>query len=155
MDIILGQITEEIGIEMILLYGSYARGDFVVRDVVREWWTTRVFESDFDLFIITKNTTQEKNIRIAWELEKHIHANPDIKSNFSIIIEDIQHVNQMLEESRYFYLDIKNESIELYNSEACKLASPKHLEIQRKKEIQQADFDLCTKMLKYFLIITK
>jgi hypothetical protein len=68
-----------------------------------------VYESDFDIMVITKKPTQEKNIRLSMEINEKISKDKSIESNFSIIIEDIYHVNKMLEESRYFYIDIKNE----------------------------------------------
>lgn len=142
IDIITSTSYKSISAEMILLYGSYARGDFVVRDVVSEGGSTRVYESDLDIFIITKKPTQEKNMRLAREIERKIHADTSIESHFSIIIEDIFHVNKMLEESRYFYTDIKREAILLYDSSKYSLASGKQLPIARKKEIQQEDFDL-------------
>ena len=81
-------------------------------------------------------------MRLAREIERKIHADSSIESHFSIIIEDIFHVNKMLEESRYFYSDIKREAILLYDSAKYTLASGKQLPLERKKEIQQEDFDL-------------
>jgi len=133
---------QSIGAEIVILYWSYARGDFVVRDVISEGWTTRVYESDFDIFVITKKPTQEKNMRLARAIEKKIHDDKSIESQFSIIIEDIYHVNKMLEESRYFYMDMKREWVLLYDSGKYTLASGKELPMARKKEIQQEDFDL-------------
>gem|GEM_PF-1997651 len=80
-----------------------------MRDIVSEGGNTRVYESDFDIFVITKKPTQEKNMRLARAIEKKIHDDKSIESQFSIIIEDIYHVNKMLEESRYFYMDVKKE----------------------------------------------
>jgi hypothetical protein len=59
--------------------------------------------------VITKKPTQEKNFRLSKEINEKIEKDTEIKSHFNIIIEDIHHVNKMLEESRYFYIDIKNE----------------------------------------------
>jgi len=133
---------QSIGAEMIILYGSYARGDFVVRDIVSEGWNTRVYESDFDMFIVTKKPTQEFNIALASAIEKKISSDQTIESHFSIIIEDIYHVNKMLEESRYFYVDMKRDGVVLHDSKKYTLASGKELPMDRKKEIQQEDFDL-------------
>ena len=111
------QRIKTIWAEMIILYWSYARWDFVVRDVVQEWWSARVYESDFDIFVITKKPTQEKNLRLAKEISNNIKQESTINSPFNIIIEDIHHVNKMLEEARYFYVDMTQEGILLYDSQ--------------------------------------
>ena len=128
--------------EIIILFWSYARWDFVVKDTVFEWWWTRVYESDFDVLAITKKPTQEKNMRLSIQINKEINEDKSIESHFNIIIEDIHHVNKMLEESRYFYTDIKNEWIILYNSEKYELSQAKKLSHKRKKQIQKEDFKL-------------
>jgi uncharacterized protein len=142
IDIIKTTVYKDIEAEMIILYWSYARGDFVVRDVVREWWNTRVYESDFDILVITKKPTQEKNLRLAQEIEKKIASDSMIESHFSIIIEDIYHVNKMLKESRYFYMDIKREWVILHDTKKYQLASSEEIPKERKTQIQQEDFDL-------------
>ena len=101
-----------------------------------------MYESDFDMFIVTKKPTQEFNIALASAIEKKISSDQTIESHFSIIIEDIYHVNKMLEESRYFYVDMKRDGVVLHDSKKYTLASGKELPMDRKKEIQQEDFDL-------------
>ncbi|MEL7422849.1 MAG: hypothetical protein AAFN81_07665 [Bacteroidota bacterium] len=101
---------------MIILFGSYARGDFIVRDITYTDEGKRVYISDFDILVITKKPTQEKNMRLATEIERAIREREDIRTPITLIIEDIIHVNARLEENRYFYADIKNEGIVLYNS---------------------------------------
>ncbi|MCH2188560.1 HEPN domain-containing protein [Candidatus Gracilibacteria bacterium] len=133
---------KDMGAEMVILYGSYARGDFVVRDVVREGGNTRVYESDIDIFVVTKKPTQEKNIRLAREIEQKIRSNTEIESHFNIIMEDIFHVNKMLKESRYLYVDIKSEGVLLYDSKKYTLAESEELPKEYRKKIQQEDFDL-------------
>jgi hypothetical protein len=59
--------------------------------------------------VITKKPTQEKNLRLSMEINEKIEKDYELEGHFNIIIEDIGHVNKMLEESRYFYIDIKNE----------------------------------------------
>ena len=142
VEIIKQTTYKDIEAEMIILYGSYARGDFVVRDVVQEGWNTRVYESDFDIFVITKKPTQEKNLRLSREIEAQITKDPTIESQFSIIIEDIYHVNKMLKESRYFYMDMKAEWIILHDSGKYELASSQPIPAERKKQIQTEDYEL-------------
>lgn len=142
MEIIQNLSSSKISAEMLILFGSYARGDFVVRDIVSEGGNTRVYESDFDILLVTKKPTQEKNMRFAMEINSAIEKDTSITTRASIIIEDIFHVNKMLEEGRYFYIDIKQEGIVLYNTEKYRLKKPKILPVLRRKEIQQEDYEL-------------
>jgi hypothetical protein len=59
--------------------------------------------------VITKKPTQEKNMSFAMQINTQIEKDPNIDTTASIIIEDIYHVNKMLEEGRYFYVDIREE----------------------------------------------
>ena len=142
IDIIRNIDLKWLSVEMIILFGSYARGDFVVRDVVSEWGGTRVYESDFDILVIIQKPTQAKRLKFSTQMNSAIENHPDISTRASIIIEDIFHVNKMLEEGRYFYMDIKTEGVILYDSKKYRLRKPLALSPKRRKEIQQEDFDL-------------
>jgi len=150
VDIISTTETQWISVQMIILFGSYARGDFVVRDVVSEGGGTRVYESDFDILVITQKPTQAKKLKFQTEIHTKIEQNSDISTRASIIIEDIFHVNKMLEEGRYFYVDIKSEGVVLYDSGKYTLRSPTTLSSERRKEIQQEDYDLWFEDAKIF-----
>lgn len=142
VEIIKTTTHKSIWAEMVILFWSYARWDFVVKDVIAEWNGTRIYESDFDIMVVTKKPTQEKNLKLAMQMNEKIANNPSIGSHFNIIIEDIHHINKMLEESRYFYIDMKSEWICLYDSKKYSLKAPKQLDKRRKTEIQQEDFDI-------------
>lgn len=132
----------DVSVEMVLLFGSYARGDFVVRDVVSEGWGTRVYESDFDILVITRRPGKEKHARFSISVNSIIEKDSDIRTRVSIIVEDIFHVNKMLEEGRYFYVDIKQEGIILYDNKNYRLKNPKTLSEKKRKTIQQEDYDM-------------
>jgi uncharacterized protein len=95
--------------------------------------------------VITKKPTQEKNLRLSMEINEKIEKDHEIEGHFNIIIEDVHHVNKMLEESRYFYIDIKNEGILLYDSEKYTLSEAKNIDEKRRKEIQEEDFEMWMK----------
>jgi len=98
---------------MLILFGSYARGDWV-EDLDPETLLYR-YQSDFDLLIITETPRQaskiEQNNQLAQRLIKTIHRMP-----ISLIAEDIQFVNRRLRKSQYFYIDILREGVLLYDS---------------------------------------
>ena len=62
-------------------------------------------------------------------------------TNITLITETIQHVNEKLEKSQYFFSDIKKEGILLYDSGEFKLAEGRDLSWEERKEIAQDDYD--------------
>ena len=100
-------------IAMIILYGSFARGDWV-RDLPNG------YHSDTDILIILKKGKYKEHATLRLEdkiykrLEKAGVIKPQIipyDSEISIILESIDEVNKQLEIGRYFYTDIKKEGI--------------------------------------------
>ena len=135
-------LEQKIWVEMIILFGSYARWDFVVKDVVREWNNTFEYKSDFDVLVITRKPAQEKNLMLSRKIQQKISEFPDITSPASIIVEDIYHINARLEENRYFYLDIKREGILLYDSGKLTLKDPRDMSLEEINKLRQEDFTL-------------
>jgi predicted nucleotidyltransferase len=131
-------IQEEIDLEMLILFGSYARGDWV-EDLDPETFQYR-YQSDFDLLVITETPRQadriEQNNQLSRRLAKTIHRTP-----VSLIAEDIQFVNRRLRKSQYFYIDIKREGILLYDSGKFQLAEPIEISPKERKQLAEKDFD--------------
>ncbi|KHO03369.1 HEPN domain-containing protein [Rickettsia felis] len=124
-------------IAMIILYGSFARGDWV-RDLPNG------YHSDTDILIILKKgkykgyTALRLEDNIYKRLEKTGVIKPQIipyDSEISIILESIDEVNRQLEKGRYFYTDIKKEGILLYDSKEFTLSEAKELPWSEMKEI--------------------
>ncbi len=130
-------IREEINPDMIILFGSYARGDWV-EDLDPETFLYR-YQSDFDLIIITETPRQankiEQNSKLTHKLAKTIHRTP-----ISLIAEDIQFVNRRLRKSQYFYIDILREGICLFDSCKFELAEPKEISALERKKLAVEDF---------------
>ena len=57
-------ITENAEVEMIILFGSYARGDWV-EDIYTEGHITYEYKSDFDILVIVKNRLHTRRT-ITW-----------------------------------------------------------------------------------------
>jgi predicted nucleotidyltransferase len=99
-------------VEMIILFGSYARGDFVDYDFrydkKEEHYTS--YESDFDIMVIVQDEKKANDVKIWYRLENQIRRK--IPTPVSLIVEDIEHVNEQLSVGRYFYSDIKKEGKE-------------------------------------------
>jgi len=131
-------IREEIDLDMLILFGSYARGDWV-EDLDSETLLYR-YQSDFDLLLVTETRKQankvESNNQLNQRLIKTIHRTP-----ISLISEDIQFVNRRLRKSQYFYVDIKKEGVMLYDSGKFELAEPIEITPKERKNIAEKDFE--------------
>ncbi|MGL6159825.1 hypothetical protein [Microbulbifer sp.] len=131
-------IREEVDLDMLILFGSYARGDWV-EDLDPETLLYR-YQSDFDLLVVTETPRQaskiEQNSQLAQKLAKTIHRTP-----ISLIAEDIQFLNRRLRKSQYFYIDIVQEGILLYESGKFELAEPREITAQERKRLAEEDFN--------------
>ena len=100
--------------EMIILFGSYARGNWV-DDSYTENQITYTYKSDFDFLVVVdderKANIKEKKIRE--KLRKQLH--PDIP--IQVIVHGIDYLNKELEDGQYFFTDILKEGVLIFNSE--------------------------------------
>ena len=106
----------------IILYGSHARGGWV-----DEPHTAKGYRSDFDLLIIVSQ--KELADRAAyWTraderlIEEMIAGRLRTPVNF--IVHSLQQVNDGLAHGRFFFMDIANEGIAIYESDDRELARP-------------------------------
>ena len=134
-------------IAMIILFGSYARGNWV-RDCYVEDHITYRYESDLDIMLVVKSSryagSQDRGLqrKIEERLEnKNLRGRSFGQPWVTFITETIQRVNKELEKSQYFFSDIKKEGVILYDSGEFKLAEPRDLSWKERKEIAQDDFD--------------
>jgi predicted nucleotidyltransferase/HEPN domain-containing protein len=145
---VIGIIREEIDLEMLILFGSYARGDWV-EDLDPETLQYR-YQSDFDLLVVTETPRQadriEQNNQLSRRLAKTIHRTP-----ISLIAEDIQFINRRLRKSQYFYIDIKHEGIMLYDSGKFQLAEPIEITSKERKKLAEGDFEYWFNSAKEFM----
>jgi len=130
-------------ISKIILFGSYARGDWV-RDKYLDGAIIYSYESDLDILIILKKgqSTNSQKTNVEEKIEKilekeNIHDNPWV----TLITETIDHVNRQLEKNQYFFSDIKKEGILLYDDGKVALSEAKDLSKHEKREIATDDYD--------------
>lgn len=159
---LLDQITSEIliagkdTIAMIILFGSYARGDWV-SDEYTDGHITYSYQSDLDIMVVLK---KGKHIgyaepRIEKRLEKELVLNLFSKKPWiTLIFESIDYVNRQLEKGRYFYSDIKKEGVLLYDSGEFSLSEAKVLSLKQRRAIAKEDFEQWFESGTEFLIDT-
>ena len=139
-------ITEKIGeivpqAEMIFLYGSYARGDWVNGPHVQGRGRLTIRKrSDYDIFVVTRFAYTAKDTAL-WDKVKAELAKMDLSTLVRIIPREIDFVNFKLSQGQYFFTEICEQGIILYDSGEVELSNRKELNPTETKEIAQKTFD--------------
>jgi len=129
--------------EFIILYGSYARGNYVRRSIrIEDGGIPTVKISDYDIYVITSGINSKKAETILDNVEDIFFAGKDFDRDTPVefINDDIAQLNKFIEEGRYFYTQIKQEGIILYNSGKYKLSRRRKLNFAEIKEQAQEYF---------------
>jgi predicted nucleotidyltransferase len=126
-------------IEMIILYGSFARGNWV-EDKYIENGNTYEYKSDYDLLIITNSNTQANADNFVSAVTGKLD---ELKLNTPVhpIFHGIGFVNEALSEGNYFFGDIKREGIFLFNTSRYQLADKRTMSPAELAQRAQEDFD--------------
>ena len=130
--------------EMIILYGSYARNNYVEYDEKHEFRKVQFYVSDFDILVITSGISDGvamKTLNNVIDIYFRRAKDPDRQPPLQFITEDITKLNKNLKECRYFYTQLKEEGIMLYNSGNSKLARKRKLNYQEIKQQAQEYFE--------------
>lgn len=142
--------TEKLNIDMIILFGSYARNTWV-EDKYKEDGITYEYKSDFDLlFVIEKETNT--NHKFEKYTRRKIERNFDIETPVAIIYHGIDYLNSEIEDGNYFFLDILKEGVVLYDSGKFQLSTPKQLNPKQRINKIKLYFDKWFKSANSFFI---
>ncbi|SEJ36488.1 HEPN domain-containing protein [Dyadobacter sp. SG02] len=139
-------ILQKVPAEMIILFGSYARGDYV-----EDYQEKYEYVSDFDILIVTKDRNAAKLGKKPRELEKELAANEAI-TRTSIIYHSIGFVNDKIERNYYFFVDILKEGVLLFNSGNFRLSEPKFMKPDERQKKATDAFDHWFKSANKFLV---
>ena len=129
---IVRMMREEFDVEMIILFGSYARGDWVEELGPDDFHYT--YQSDFDILVVADKKLANKQRR--WDgLEDRFMRSSVVQTPVTLIHHSIEYLNDKLSKGQYFFSDIKNEGILLYDSDRNELAEEQEMtpEDYRKK----------------------
>lgn len=130
--------------EMIILYGSYARNDYVKYDEKYEFGKIQFYVSDYDILVVTSGISDGIAGKALDNVEDMYYKraeDPDRQPPVQFINDDIKKLNKDLKEGRYFYNQIKKEGIILYDSGKHKLARRRKLNFEEIKQQAQEYFD--------------
>lgn len=114
--------------EMIILFGSYARGNYKEQKGTGK-------KSDYDILVITKDRTDQKALK-----NQAADLFEDISTPVQLIVESIDFVNSNLEEKQYFFTDIKREGKVLFDSGKYQLADSQKITPTQRREMAKKDF---------------
>ena len=122
-------------VEKIILFGSYARGDYKEKKDLKPQQKTGHI-SDYDILVVTekKETTDEF---VSWNGAENLNLSAPAR----IIAHDIESLNINLAEGQYLYTDIKKEGILLFDAKKHKLASKRKLKRSEKQRIAKDYFE--------------
>jgi len=123
-------------VEMIILFGSYARRDWVAEKA--EDGVHYKYHSDFDILLITPDG-ESAVIMEASSLRGKIRGM--INTPLSLIAHGINCFNKKLEKGEYFFVDIWKEGICLFDAGNVALTQPKELSPIERRELAQEDYD--------------
>ncbi len=130
--------------EFIILYGSYARGNYVRRSIrIEDGGIPTVKISDYDIYVITSGINSKKAETILDNVEDIFFSGKDFDRDTPVefINDDIAQLNKFIEEGRYFHTQIKQEGVILYNSGKYKLSRRRKLNFDEIKKQAQGYFN--------------
>lgn len=125
-------------IEMVILFGSYARNTWV-EDRYVEKGTLYEYKSDFDILVVTTHDDLKRNFKIRKKIKEEL--NKTIRTPLGLIFHSVKELNQALSWGSYFFCDIKKEGILLYDSKKFTLQNPKKLSPKESQQKAQEYYD--------------
>ena len=120
-------------IDMLILFGSRARGDWVVDSETG-------YVSDWDLLVVVEHEKQVNDLVLWGGLEQKVRAIIG-DTPLTFIVHDIKFVNKEIRIGQYFFSDIANEGVLLYDSRRYMLAKPKALNAQERLALAERNFE--------------
>ncbi|WP_091582538.1 nucleotidyltransferase and HEPN domain-containing protein [Mesorhizobium qingshengii] len=104
----------------IILFGSYARGDWV-----DEPHTMKGYRSDFDLLVVVNNRKLTDFATYWYKAADRLLHDRGVSTQVGLIVHSRREVNTALRQGQYFFSDIRRQGIVLYELDDEPLAEPK------------------------------
>ena len=148
LNILLELVLQKIkGCKMVILYGSYARGGYVLCDERFDFGIHTTFQSDYDILIVVEkgNTALIERVlrdKVTDKYEKLFKDRPRDPTPPQFIVETIYNLNKKLITGQYFFTDIVKEGVKIYDTNDHKLEKAQKLSYKEIKEIAIEEFDI-------------
>jgi len=118
---------------MIILFGSHARGDDVVN-------AQTGYRSDYDLLVVVDGEEVARNAT-AWNRVRAAIEAHTTTATVDIIAHDFRDVNQQIRRGQFFFVEIWQQGIVLWDARRFTLARPKAATPEERRELGQEYFD--------------
>jgi len=112
-------------LEMLILFGSYARGDYKVEADLKPDRRSG-HASDYDILAVPRHRETVADSRLWHEITDACRALKP-SAHPRIIVHDIHFLNRQLSDGHYFFTDIKKDGCMLFNSHEFKLENKRNL----------------------------
>ena len=137
IDHIVKIIKEVINPEMIILFGSYAKGKQVDHRYQGRDGIFYEYISDYDFLVVVDKVVEETSNQ-EWTIEEKSQI---YRAPVNLEIHEINFINKGLEIGQYFFADILKEGVILFDKGTVKFSEPKQLTQQETNQIAQDYFD--------------
>tara|TARA_B100000315_G_scaffold28327_1_gene24136 strand:+ start:375 stop:1244 length:870 start_codon:yes stop_codon:yes gene_type:complete len=144
-------IKKMIDAEFIILYGSYARGDWVEDVYKGDDGTTYEYKSDYDLLIVVEDLPKYEYKGYRKRIKSKARSSEDCETRLSIIMHSVDEFKEAIKSGNYFFTDIKKEGILLHSSRRFRLPAVKELSAKERKVKAKANFKNWFQSAKNFL----
>ena len=121
-------------VDKLILFGSFARGDWV-EDTATHYY------SDFDLAVIVGDEKEVSDLAVWGELEQRTREIAG-RTPITLIVHDIRFLNHEIRRGQYFFSDLVNEGVLLVDSRRFTIAKPKALNDAERLEL--AEYNLAS-----------
>lgn len=129
-------IRKVVNPEMIILFGSHAKGTYVEHRYVSKGITYE-YISDYDFLVVTKDNPEKTYDQESRVTDLVDHFDPPV----NLEIHEIDYINKGLELGEYFFVDIIKEGVLLFDKGTVQFAEPRELTPAEKKEKAQRYFE--------------
>ena len=142
-------------VRMIILYGSYARGKYVIWDETFDGYGSTYYQSDLDILVICDTRDANKAERHAREvivpkydtrMEGKRHPAPP-----NIIVETPVTINRAIRRKHYFFYEIIKDGILLYDNGTFHIGKPEKLPYREIKQYAEEEYEECFPLAEGFL----
>ncbi len=138
--------------QMIILYGSYATGKYVEFDTRIDFGIRTTYMSDYDILVVTDKAKDKEVGQRLDNIEEIYYKNPEKQTPVQFINDDIKKLNKDLSDGRYFYTQLKEEGVVLYNTGKYKLVRRRKLRYDEIKAQAEEYFEEKFKEANEFLV---
>lgn len=130
-------------VEMVVLFGSYAKNKYVDYDQRIEFGTPTYYMSDYDIVILTRKPIGAVEYSLYEKIKDKFFENKNrpFHTHPQFINYGIDDFNYALTKAHYFETEIKRDGVILYDSGAYKLARRRKLDYTEIRDRAQKYFD--------------